>query len=88
MQTETIADSLHDSPTTPHEEEGGFKINKVLATPSVRKMAMENKVNIAGIRGSGKDGRVLKDDIVRFLEQKPSSTGGSSAAKVTESKYT
>jgi pyruvate/2-oxoglutarate dehydrogenase complex dihydrolipoamide acyltransferase (E2) component len=41
----------------------------VLATPSVRKMALENKVNIADIQGSGKDGRILKDDIVRYLEQ-------------------
>ena len=46
VQTEIIADSLHDSPSTPQEEEGGFKINKVLATPSVRKMAMENKAII------------------------------------------
>lgn len=37
-----IADSLErvDIPKSPE-----FKVNKVLATPSVRKMAMENKVN-------------------------------------------
>jgi pyruvate/2-oxoglutarate dehydrogenase complex dihydrolipoamide acyltransferase (E2) component len=32
-------------------------------------MALEHKVNIADIQGSGKDGRILKDDIVRYLEQ-------------------
>ena len=30
-------------------------------------MAMENGVNSADVQGSGKDGRILKDDIVRFL---------------------
>jgi 2-oxoisovalerate dehydrogenase E2 component (dihydrolipoyl transacylase) len=72
-QTETITDSLHDSPMTPPQEENGFLTVKVLATPSVRKMAMENKVNITDITGSGKDGRILKDDIVAFLEQSASS---------------
>ena len=43
-------------------------MSKVLATPSVRKMAIENKVKLEDIQGSGKDGRILKDDIVRYLE--------------------
>lgn len=31
-------------------------------------MAIENKVKLEDIQGSGKDGRILKDDIVRYLE--------------------
>ncbi|XP_028403645.1 lipoamide acyltransferase component of branched-chain alpha-keto acid dehydrogenase complex, mitochondrial-like [Dendronephthya gigantea] len=42
---------------------------KVLATPAVRKMAMENNVNLNDVSGSGKDGRVLKEDILNFLKQ-------------------
>lgn len=42
---------------------------KVLATPAVRKIASENNIDLAMITGSGKDGRVLKEDVLRFLEQ-------------------
>ena len=35
--------------------------------PSVRKFARENEVNISDVTGSGKNGRVLKEDIEAFL---------------------
>ena len=41
---------------------------KVLATPAVRRIAMEHGVNLADVTGSGKEGRVLKEDILAFLE--------------------
>ena len=41
---------------------------KVLATPAVRRIAMEHGVNLADVTGSGKEGRVLKEDILSFLE--------------------
>src|SRR5699024_3189630 len=40
---------------------------RVIAMPSVRKYARENNVNIAEVTGTGKNGRVLKEDIDRFL---------------------
>ena len=40
------------------------------------------KVNIEEVRGSGKDGRVLKDDIVKYLE-----TNSNVTAKQPECKY-
>jgi 2-oxoisovalerate dehydrogenase E2 component (dihydrolipoyl transacylase) len=77
-QTDTISDSLERIETLPcsakqqqqQQQQELFKINKVLATPAVRKLAMENKVNLNEVQGSGKDGRVLKDDIFRYLEQR------------------
>jgi len=36
---------------------------KVLATPAVRRIAQEFSVSLADVRGTGKDGRVLKEDI-------------------------
>src|SRR5699024_11719858 len=35
--------------------------------PSVRKYARENDVNIRDVKGTGKNGRVLKEDIDRYL---------------------
>ena len=36
-----------------------------LATPTVRKTALENDVDIEGVRGSGDRGRITKDDVLR-----------------------
>ena len=39
-----------------------------LATPAVRHLSKELKVDILEIDGTGRDGRVLKEDIYRFME--------------------
>lgn len=41
---------------------------KALASPAVRRIAREHKINIADVRGSGKKGRVLKQDIEEFVQ--------------------
>ncbi|MFD2656214.1 dihydrolipoamide acetyltransferase family protein [Gracilibacillus thailandensis] len=41
--------------------------NRVIAMPSVRKYARDNNVNIAEVQGTGKNNRVLKEDIDTFL---------------------
>ncbi|CQR47833.1 Dihydrolipoyllysine-residue acetyltransferase component of pyruvate dehydrogenase complex [Paraliobacillus sp. PM-2] len=40
---------------------------RIIAMPSVRKYARDHDVNIANVSGSGKNGRVLKEDIDAFL---------------------
>ncbi|KGX85091.1 dihydrolipoamide acetyltransferase family protein [Pontibacillus marinus] len=50
----------------------------VIAMPSVRKYARENGVNINQVSGTGKNGRVLKDDIDAYLN------GDTQAAEQTE----
>ncbi|QRN49534.1 dihydrolipoamide acetyltransferase family protein [Macrococcoides bohemicum] len=40
---------------------------RVIAMPSVRKFAREQGVNIKAVTGTGKNGRVIKDDITAYL---------------------
>jgi 2-oxoisovalerate dehydrogenase E2 component (dihydrolipoyl transacylase) len=58
---------------TPSDDEQDMAVGRsvrTLATPAVRRIAMENSVNLADIYGTGKEGRVLKEDILSFLEGK------------------
>ena len=41
--------------------------DSVLSTPAVRKMAREHELDLAEIVGTGKQGRVLKEDILNYL---------------------
>lgn len=41
-----------------------------LATPAVRHLIREHKIDITLVPGTGKDGRVLKEDVHRYLQQK------------------
>ncbi|KAI1082860.1 2-oxoacid dehydrogenases acyltransferase-domain-containing protein [Whalleya microplaca] len=43
-----------------------------LATPAVRHLSKELNIDITEIQGTGKDGRVLKEDIYRFVEKRDS----------------
>lgn len=62
---------------------------RVIAMPSVRKFAREKGVDIRQVAGSGKNGRVLKDDIESFLKgdtAKAEAPKAEKAAPVVEGK--
>lgn len=44
---------------------------RALATPAVRKMAREQAIDLQQVTGSGKNGRVLKEDLQEFLKHAP-----------------
>lgn len=48
-----------------------------LATPAVRHLSKEHDVDITDIEGTGKDGRVLKEDIYKFVAARKSSSAAS-----------
>lgn len=60
--TETTSSSPSPSSTLPADH-----YLRTLATPAVRRVAKENNVDIRNITGTGKDGRVLKEDVVAFV---------------------
>lgn len=47
---------------------------KVLATPAVRRVAMEHKVDLRKVKASGRNGRVLKGDVLEYLNLIPEGT--------------
>ncbi len=57
-------------PATESRQPGGSN-GAGLLSPSARKLATENNVDLSQIAGSGKDGRVTKGDILRHLEKQP-----------------
>lgn len=53
------------------KESNGINIyKKKLASPAVRKLAMENNIDLKFINGSGPSGRIIKEDIFNYIEQK------------------
>ncbi|MEQ7922313.1 2-oxoglutarate dehydrogenase complex dihydrolipoyllysine-residue succinyltransferase [Xanthomonas sp. WHRI 1810A] len=49
--------------------------------PAARKLAEENGINLASVKGTGKDGRVTKEDIVAAVEAKKSAPAAAPVAK-------
>ena len=48
--------------------------NKTLS-PAVRKIVEENKIDIETLKGSGKDGRILKGDLINLMGASPKPSG-------------
>lgn len=69
--------------TSSASEEADDDLRRVIAMPSVRKYARDKGVNIREVTGTGKNGRILKEDIDAFLNgETPAAETG--AEKTTE----
>lgn len=44
--------------------------DNVLTTPAVRRIARENSIDLRTVVGTGRDGRVLKEDVLKLVEGK------------------
>ncbi|XP_066482459.1 lipoamide acyltransferase component of branched-chain alpha-keto acid dehydrogenase complex, mitochondrial isoform X2 [Tiliqua scincoides] len=65
----TPEEDVVETPAVSHEEHTHQEIkgHKTLATPAVRRLAMENNIKLSEVVGTGKDNRILKEDILNYL---------------------
>ena len=55
----------------PEDEKGKNIENEQNLSPAVRKIVVEKKIDIKSIKGSGKDGRILKGDLINLMGENP-----------------
>ncbi|XP_043555624.1 lipoamide acyltransferase component of branched-chain alpha-keto acid dehydrogenase complex, mitochondrial isoform X3 [Chiloscyllium plagiosum] len=74
IETEAVRDvvpeqDVVEAPAVLNEEHTHQEIKgqKILATPAVRRLAMENNIKLSEVVGTGKDERILKEDILNYL---------------------
>lgn len=64
----TVDDAASGTPQAPIPLKKKFA-GSSLATPAVRHLCRELKIDISQVHGSGKDGRVTKEDLYRYVEE-------------------
>jgi len=72
-----IASAAESAPPSASEE-------AAMLSPAARKLAEENNVDIDSVHGSGKDGRITKEDIIKHLET-PSASAAPAELNLTAS---
>jgi len=77
----TPVSSVTAKATTPSPESDA----RVKSSPLARKMAIENGLDLATVRGTGPEGRVIKRDVEALISASPAPTPHSSASKVPRS---
>ena len=76
-QEEKAEETKEESAQESEKSEEVDDSKRVIAMPSVRKFARDNDVNIKAVSGSGKNGRILKEDVEAYLN------GGSTSEQGT-----
>ena len=73
---EKIEKKIEDEPLILTKEVNEKKIDEIseenqTLSPAVRKIVTENKIDVKSVKGSGKDGRVLKGDLINLMGANP-----------------
>jgi len=85
--------ALKSDPMAPHAEEGeGDEGGNLTLSPAVRRVVLEHQLDPSKIKGTGKDGRLTKDDVLaaakegkaRSSESVPAQAGTQEQAKSTQ----
>ncbi|KAE8453715.1 hypothetical protein EG329_009226 [Mollisiaceae sp. DMI_Dod_QoI] len=66
-----------ETPPVPEQAKPPKGKHATLATPAVRHLTKELDVNIEDVEGTGRDGRVLKEDVYQFAKQRDTAPASS-----------
>ena len=70
--------------TEPAQANGHREDGEVRASPSVRKLADEYEIELAGVSGSGSGGRVTREDVERMIRDQQSGSGSAPPTREAE----
>jgi pyruvate dehydrogenase E2 component (dihydrolipoamide acetyltransferase) len=76
---ETVAAPLENNHTG---ENSSSNDGRIKASPLARSMAKEEGIDLADVKGSGDDGRIVKRDVVEYMESKKSASPQVAAPQV------
>jgi 2-oxoglutarate dehydrogenase E2 component (dihydrolipoamide succinyltransferase) len=81
-QAVAAAAAVREAPPVEELKATGTEAGREKLSPSVRRLIEENRLDVAAIPASGRDGRLTKSDVVDFLGRKPGAApaAGPSAA--------
>jgi 2-oxoglutarate dehydrogenase E2 component (dihydrolipoamide succinyltransferase) len=76
FEEKKVEEKIEEEPLILSQEVKEEKTNTELKTdqslsPAVRKIVTENKIDIKSVKGSGKDGRILKGDLINLMGINP-----------------
>jgi 2-oxoisovalerate dehydrogenase E2 component (dihydrolipoyl transacylase) len=80
----------HDGGSSPHQmltDSGMLLGNGVRTSPAVRRLAREHQVNLAGVHGTGANGRITANDIIAAAKAGPSA-GVAATISADNAEYT
>jgi 2-oxoglutarate dehydrogenase E2 component (dihydrolipoamide succinyltransferase) len=68
-------------PPQPAAIKPAIRPQDIRTSPLVRKLARENSINLAEIQGTGQEGRITKEDVLRYIAQRESGQTAQPAAE-------
>ncbi|VAW60425.1 Dihydrolipoamide succinyltransferase component (E2) of 2-oxoglutarate dehydrogenase complex [hydrothermal vent metagenome] len=74
LNADSVAAQVQKTSPQSGTEKKATRTDEPVITPSAKKMIADNQLKAADIVGSGRDGRVLKEDVIAFIQQQKSAS--------------
>lgn len=76
VQARSETPEIKDSNAIPFEKKAAdIQIQAIRTSPLVRKIARENNIDLQDVQGTGLEGRITKEDILKYVEIKSAAEG-------------